>query len=377
MAVRPFLDFYRSLGVIPTNQDIRDRDAHFQRRSALYRQLGLTPAAVHDRDVLELGPGSGHNAIFTASLRPRSYTLVDANPASLASTRKLLARYARRTKVALVDRDILDFRSRRGFDLVLCEGVIPTQADPAAFLAHVARQVRRGGVLVITCMDSLSVLAETLRRYLALHIAPAALPSAERISRLVRLFRRDFDALPGMSRRREDWVIDSILHHWSGPLFALDQAIDALAGDFVVVGSSPHFLADWRWYKDVVREEWSSVLPPSESYWANVHSFVDHREVYPPRQRRANARLRRSADRIYASIVALEQRGVPYPPRRLAADLEALVLRFDQPHSRATSALRELAGAMRNWSGTGRLPSLLRFPRLWGRGQQYLSAVRV
>jgi len=35
---------------------------------------------------MEVGPGSGHNAIYTALLKPASYTLVDGNPRSLAET---------------------------------------------------------------------------------------------------------------------------------------------------------------------------------------------------------------------------------------------------------------------------------------------------
>src|SRR5436190_1477044 len=73
------LDFYRQHGISPVAQDISDLPAHFARRAALYRSLGLPPMAVHGKWVLEIGPGSGDNAVYTESLRPDNYVLLEPN----------------------------------------------------------------------------------------------------------------------------------------------------------------------------------------------------------------------------------------------------------------------------------------------------------
>lgn len=63
---RPFIDFYSSIGLTPTRQDVSDMKKHFQRREALHRQLGIPPRLIKNASLVEFGPGSGHNAIFWA-----------------------------------------------------------------------------------------------------------------------------------------------------------------------------------------------------------------------------------------------------------------------------------------------------------------------
>src|SRR5438045_7944899 len=67
------LDFYRRHGISPVRQDIRNLDVHFARRAALYRHLGLLPTFLLGRTILEIGPGSGFNSVYTASLGPSRY----------------------------------------------------------------------------------------------------------------------------------------------------------------------------------------------------------------------------------------------------------------------------------------------------------------
>ena len=71
MQNRPaFVGFYESNNISPVSQDISDLNKHFQRRNSLFRSLGILPSLVKGIKVLEFGPGSGHNALYTASLFP-------------------------------------------------------------------------------------------------------------------------------------------------------------------------------------------------------------------------------------------------------------------------------------------------------------------
>lgn len=69
---RAFIDYYSENAISPVSQDISDIGKHFRRRDSLFRLLGLLPTFVRGRTVLEFGPGSGHNALYTASLKPSS-----------------------------------------------------------------------------------------------------------------------------------------------------------------------------------------------------------------------------------------------------------------------------------------------------------------
>lgn len=40
------LEFYTKFNISPVRQDISDLSRHFQRREALYRQLGILPRAI-------------------------------------------------------------------------------------------------------------------------------------------------------------------------------------------------------------------------------------------------------------------------------------------------------------------------------------------
>jgi ubiquinone/menaquinone biosynthesis C-methylase UbiE len=87
------LAFYKAHGISPVRQDISDWERHRQRRSALYRQLGILPSYLRGRSVLEVGPGSGHNALHTAGLEPSRFVLVEGNPTGIGHIRALVAEH--------------------------------------------------------------------------------------------------------------------------------------------------------------------------------------------------------------------------------------------------------------------------------------------
>ena len=87
------VDFYRRYGISPVHQDISDLPRHFARRAALYRHLGILPAFVRGRSVIEVGPGSGFNSLYTASLGPSRYVLVEGNPRGVRDMTTLFGQF--------------------------------------------------------------------------------------------------------------------------------------------------------------------------------------------------------------------------------------------------------------------------------------------
>ena len=375
MGTRPFIDFYTKLDVIPTHQDISNLKTHFDRRRGLYIQLGIPPLFIQGRSVLEFGPGTGQNAFFTASLGPADFTLVDGNKRSVEKTTEVLGPCFKRTPIRILKKDILQYRTKKKFDLVLCEGLIPTQLDPSAFTKHVASFAKPGGVVVITCMDSVSLISEVLRRYLAYYECGPEVAVEKRIEKLTKFFKPHFEQLPGMSRRHDEWVIDNIIHPWSGPLYSIAEAIETLQGRFIVLGSSPNYMNDWRWYKQIIQQESSSVARAEESYWRNLHSFIDHRFVLPQREVASNKRLLQKADRIFQRIHTMEKTGRKYPMAELARDLNELNVLIDLPKSRVSLALKEYINALKTYRDSW--PRFREFSSLWGRGQQYISFIKL
>ena len=60
---RPFIDFYTEIGFAPTGQQTGISQKHKNNRSNLYRKLGLRSQIFKGANVLEIGAGSGENAI--------------------------------------------------------------------------------------------------------------------------------------------------------------------------------------------------------------------------------------------------------------------------------------------------------------------------
>jgi len=368
---RPFIDFYHSHGLTPTAQDISDRERHFERREMLYCHLGIPPSLLRDKRIVEFGPGTGHNALFTAACQPASYTLVDATASSLESSRALLSDALPSERLRVVESDILDYQSDERFDLVLCEAVIPTQLDPAAFLQHVAQFTAPGGLLVMTCMDSVTLFPEILRRYLAWQIMAKTPDFEEQVARLVDFFQPDLQALPGMSRRHEDWVIDQMIHPWTGPLFSVPEAIDAITPTHHLYGASPRFFEDWRWYKQVRRGDLSELA--KQVYLTNPHNLMDNRNLLPPHDAEASKQIVGLTEKIYAHVHASERKQGDYAAEAIAQDVQAVINLLPTEAAETRMSLEDFVAHAKS----GFVSNLAHFRKMWGRGQFYLSFIAI
>jgi SAM-dependent methyltransferase len=352
--VTSLLDFYQQHGISPVRQDITDLPAHFARRAALYRSLGLPPMAVKGKTVLEVGPGGGENALYTLSLSPQVYIALEPNAAAREALRALAG-------PVLVDpravEDVAPFPGQL-FDLVLCEGLLGLSgADSPALLEACARHVAIGGVLVITCIDAISDHAEVLRRACAQRILAteglrtAAL--ADQVARLHPVFAPHLATLSGMTRSVDDWILDNLLNPASiGPTFSMPEALAQLDGRFEVLGSSPRFLTDWRWYKrSSPGNPWAI-----EAYWTQCHHLYDYRDGrsvhhdyrgdWCARPREDNEWLMARCQRLRDDLRAYEVSGLPLPAQ------------FEDERSPLDH------------------DPLSADPGWFGRGQQYLSVVR-
>ncbi len=277
------LEFYQEHGISPVNQDVTDVLAHFERRAALYRCLGLSPLTVRGASVLEIGPGSGDNALYTLSLHPKTYVAIEPNPTGAAATR---ARCGHRVQVIETTIEAYDDDC---FDLVLCEGLLGLcGTDPKALLERVARYVLPGGILVITCIDPISDHAEVLRRAMAQRLIDRSAQLADQVAILRPIFASHLATLKGMTRSVDDWIIDNLLNPASiGPTFSIPEACEQLDGRFDVLGCSPRFLMDWRWYKESRSgNQWAI-----DAYWRNAHNLLDYRRIDLPHTEADNRTL--------------------------------------------------------------------------------------
>jgi SAM-dependent methyltransferase len=371
------LAFYTAHGISPVRQDISDWERHQQRRSALYRQLGILPAYLKGRSVLEVGPGSGHNALYTASLDPSRFVLVEGNSTGIGHIRSLFAEHSHIAVPEIVGSRIEDYGPAQPFDFVFCEGLLSGIPNPDAVLARLADCTAVGGMLVVTCVDHLSHFPETLRRLLAQRLIDPADTVEVQAAAILPMVESHLATLGGMNRRRDDWVIDNLIHPGSIiPLINLPETISVLASSFDFMGSAPHFVTDWRWYKSITGAEHEFNLPAIEQYWLNAHNLLDHRFTLPLRPVEANQRLYdlcTQARALVESYEATHRDGFIAEFADVLDGITADAREFSPP---TADALADAAALVRATPNVAATAASARFGALFGRGQQYLSLSR-
>lgn len=372
------VDFYRRHRISPVRQDVRDLRKHFERRGALYWHLGILPAAVRGRTVLEVGPGSGFNSLYTASLEPSRYVLVEGNPRGVEDIERLFAEHAdlkRKGRVELVPSLLSQYQSAERFDVVFCEGVLSGVPDPEETLRQVARFVVPGGVLVITCIDPLSYFPDTLRRLCAQRLIDPEADLNAQVARLLPIFRHHLTQLPGMNRPHEDWIIDNLINPASiGPLLSIPEAIAAIAEEFEIFGSSPRFITDWRWYKAITGAQRDFNQLALEQYWQGAHNLLDYRCVLPVRPALLNRQLHDLCRATRDAIRVYERTREERVLGEIRQALNEVIALIEGCSGAAAQAVREVE----HWlAQTPPAPDALAhneaFGNLFGRGQQYLS----
>ena len=330
-------------------------------------------------DIIEFGPGSGENSDILISLAPRSYKFVDGSDAVLTNLQDRLTTTAPYSTVVpqftFSASNILDYEDDALYDLVICEGVLPMQMKPREMATHVLSFIRPGGAVILTCFDSVSAFSEIARRYLASSIFENLEYSAELVRQLVDFFTPDFTHLSGMSRRPEDWVLDSIINPWLGDFFSLQDALEVAADGYALLGTSPRILQDWRWFKDPsALDENTTLTSAVSSYRRNSHSLLDARFMGQARSDdETNSSLIEVTSRIATRVRGHISGNVPYETEEFGGDVNHVIKTTEGLHPQTAQSLQGLV----DWSVSLDTSDLTDFRNLWGLGQQYISLTRL
>lgn len=370
------LSFYGDNQISPVRQDIDDFAAHTRRRDALYRHLGILPAFIRGRSVVEVGPGSGHNSLHTASLAPSRYVLVEGNRRGIMDINALFAEAGGLPSwVEIVASSIECFETDEQFDFVFCEGLLSGVPNPEEVLDRLSALTKEGGVMTVTCVDHLSHFSETVRRALAQRLVSPDDELGDKVAAILRMYAPHLELLQGMSRRHDDWVIDNLIHPGSIiPIINIPELVVVLAERFDFYSSSPRFISDWRWYKSIVSADAGFNNGAIEQYWAQAHNLLDHEFILPPRAITDNQRL---YDLCTTARTALQQFELTRNSSFIGTFVEILreitadVSGFNEL---AAEGLSEAAALLvKEKIDPQMVAQAKKFARLFGRGQQYIS----
>ena len=376
--MRPLVDFYSKHNISPVRQDISNLSRHFRRRDNLYRYLGISPFAFKGKSIIEFGPGTGHNALFPIHCGVSKYVLVDGNKPSLDATKSLVGEYFKDTDTELQFElsMIEDFDTEERFDIVLCEGVITHQIDPDAFTKNVARFVKPGGILVITTAEELSCLPDVLRRVMRDFLIAEDTDPKDQQKILTPILDAHYNNLHGKSRPTEDIIWDNIINPWRNHLYSFEDAILTLRNDFDFHGSSPRFISDWRWYKDMTDIDSGINDLAIEGYHLNLCNFIDWRVNLEPRSDVDSTTLIDSSRNIYSTMARLESGKITPTIDDYGHDLRKIRDALPNEMEQTKECCLEFDNFMADPSIENARGGLKEFASWYGRSQQYVSFIR-
>jgi SAM-dependent methyltransferase len=368
-----FVDFYTKYNVSPVSQDISDLGKHFQRRDVLLRSLGIPSVLVRNAEILEFGPGSGHNSTYIASLKPAKYYLVDGNLKGVKDTKELLSEYDI-DDLKVIHSLFLKYQSNSLFDIVWAEGCIPHQNDPINILKHLSSFTAKNGIFVASTNNSISYLSEMIRRIASfMHLNDNDL-FQDKIDTIRPLLKGHLQNLKGMSRPVDDWIIDSILQplHQS-KLFSIPDAIETLKKDYDIYSTSPKFISDWRWYKEVIGDGKEFNQLALECYYKNNLNLIDYRYEFKSHSAEFGQKLETLCSEIWDTM-CLIQNG---KSSKINIFIEKVNDVSKLIKKKAPETSRAIVESL-HWLECGAPISkeLEYLPKWWGRGQQYVSFIK-
>jgi SAM-dependent methyltransferase len=368
------LDYYTRHGINPVRYDTSNLRLHLERRASLYRTLGITPRAVRNARVLEVAPGTGQNSLYLARQNPASLTLVEPNPVAV---RDIAAVYAAPGAAPLMPRvaetRFEEYEPAEPFDIVICENWLGTAEHERRLFKKLGRMVADGGFLIVTAVSPVGMLPNLLRRALTNRLTGPDDPFPDRTEALCRAFGPHLRTIAAMTRGVTDWVHDNMLNPaYFGILLTVPMVLAELGSGFDVLGSSPRFAADWRWFKGLCGPDRDFNRHVLGEYRSGLHNFFDHRTVLPARDAGRNAELEAAALAVADAVRDWEAGeadadAVDAVARRVIAGIADLPASW-------TAALDEFLDAFAEPGLTSEVVAELpRFGPLFGRETIYLS----
>jgi hypothetical protein len=305
------LKFYEENSISPVRQEIGDLSLFFERRSSLYRHLGLIGSSIRGKGVVEVGPGSGHNSLFVASLMPEKYTLVEPNQTGRDGIKDLYQQFAQKgvqfSAPEVVPEKLEDFAPRNSFDIAICEGWLGVSKHERQMMQKLGELVAEGGVLVTTLASAIGSLPNAMRRVLAYMLTRQQDNFESKTNILVEAFSSHLNTLENMTRPHEDWVQDCMLNPGFMTISVTPEMFVHDLGDkFSLYNSYPNLYTNWQWYKSLHGEGADFNRLFMDQYWTLSHNFIDASKVYPVRDARDNIELERLSFSLLDFIIKLE-----------------------------------------------------------------------
>ena len=372
------LEYYMKEGISPVHYKIKNLKKHFQIRSSLYRLLGIIPNFFNRKDVLEVAPGSGHNSIYTATLLPKTYDLVEPNPKGCEDINKTFKYLSfNHTKPKLNKLYLENFKKDKLYDIVITEGWPGGFLDfDKKMLKKLSLFVKPGGIMLISFFPPIGGMATYLRRLIGHRLISKKDNLKEKNYILKKAFKSHLNNLKSMGRSQEHWIQDSILNPYICVAHNTPKlCTKILDNKFEIYNSVPKFSNDWRWYKSLYGKKKKFNENFISEYNKMSHCMIDYRINGSERSKQKNIKL----EKLCFNFASATDKNENYGKDRYIKKVEPLLsgiiknLKNDLPKNTIKSLVEANNLLKKETLKISDVNKMRHFSSLFGREQCYLS----
>lgn len=283
------LEFYNKIGGVLDPKEKDDIELHLFRRARLYDMLGIPNRFFRGAKVLDIGSGSGYNALAFL-LFGAKVDIVEPNQQAQNKAIELFARFNIEQNQITIYSDIRDVKNENKYDLICAEAVLHVLEVPLRnfIMDKIKVLSRKDSLVVIGSMCNFSYFYEDIRRYLGKILIANEDDFNQQVIILSDAFGAHLKELRYAVRPIEDWVTDNILNP-ANNLERLDilDIIKRFDG-YEMRHISPQLVPNLSWYKDI---DYCHTNAIKEEFYSTRHLLLDNRFKYSIRSKSKNQKL--------------------------------------------------------------------------------------
>lgn len=279
------LEFYVNNKVTTEHIDKENYDEYMHKREKLYLQLGIPLLTFRNADILEIGPGVGHNTLpLITEWGAKHIDMLEPNPVAAHELKVNFETHKIDDKAYRIFPVILEeYNEKKKYDIVIAEGYIQFATNYKVFLEKIKQYTNKNSIVIITCADEMGLYVERMKRAAGQYAVRNIEKLEDKVEHLDKLWNGEKygNNLKGMTRSSKEWILDMVFNEASmfEHAMSMKDAMEEMEDQFNVLGASQNIFTDYSWYKDLSYDYLESY---KKQYDARKHIFLiagDYSEV--------------------------------------------------------------------------------------------------
>jgi len=275
-------DFYIKHNFLPTQTQINlgdNKDYNFYKNQRLFlleNLLNIPRKFLDGCSYLEIGPDSGENALFAATLGAY-VTCIDPNPLAIKSVNRLFDNFpGKNIAERLIESEICyfeEYQTDKNFNLIACEGMIHTVPDSHIFYKKLSDLIDQQGFVLISYCNELSIFADLFHSKVFkslvinhLEVKEIEKNSIEEIINFGKsLFSNKWSKINHL-RSIDTWLMDVLLN----PAVKIESTVNTLLVLKTFKDFGLNYWSSWPRYEQIGEMRWHRNIKPVEEGFADI-----------------------------------------------------------------------------------------------------------